>query len=129
MTTAFDTRFRSLARRMVDQFGTSATLSRANETMDEVTNMPTVGAPTTYALDISPPTFADIQDIDGVRVLSTDMFTITPAASIGGTNIAGLPPNLDKDTLTFDGAVYKIVGFNPVYSGDLIAAYKIHLRK
>jgi hypothetical protein len=136
MTTAFDTRFRALANRLItDVFGTDATLSRESETFDEVTNLPTDGSPTTYPLAISPPTFADIQEIadiqerDGERVLATDMFCLTPAANAGGTNIAGLPLNVDKDTLTFDGVVYKVVGFNPVYSGDLVAMYKIHMRK
>lgn len=127
--TAYDTRLRSLANRMILRFGTSATLIRANETFDDVTNKMVAGSPTNYPLTISPPTFAEIQEVDGERVLATDMFCFTPAANAGGTNIAGLPPNTDKDTLLFMSETYRLVGFNPIYSGDAVAAYELHLRK
>lgn len=128
MTTAYDTKFRSLSARLVDKFGVNVTLTRASETFSEITNKPTVGTPISYTIKVSPPVAAGYSEIDGARVLATDLFCTAAATNTGGSPVNGLPPNVDKDTLTYAGVVYKIVGCQPVYSGDLPAAYRLQLR-
>lgn len=129
MTTALDTRFRALADRMINAYGASAVLVRRVDTFSEVTNMPTPGTPANYSIKISPPVSPGIKEVDGERVLQSDWFFTTPAANSSGTDIAGLPPNTDTDTITFGSESYRIVAFSPVYSGDLIAAYRIQMRR
>jgi hypothetical protein len=61
-------------------------------------------------------------------VLKTDWLCSTPALNQDKTSVTWGPPNIEKDTLIFGGIEYRIVGWQPVYSGDQLAMYKLQLR-
>ena len=59
--------------------------------------------------------------IDGTTVRTGDT-----NAFIQGQELA-FSPNI-SDSLILDGFVFTVVGFSPLYSGNLIAVYDLHLR-
>lgn len=120
MTTAFDTRFRALARKLIDgTFGTSATLRTFAESYDVATGKNTRTA-TDRAVTISPPAPVAESRISGV-VEAGDAECYVAALSLS------VRPSTE-DVLESDAREWQVVQVNPVVSGDEKAAYRLVIR-
>ena len=118
--TQFDTIFRPLARRLVNEtFGTSAILRDESDSYDPATGRNTRTA-TDYPVKISPP--APV-----VERRLTDVVQAGDAVSLLAAEGLPVEPTTEQK-LVWDDKVWQIVQVNPIVSGDQKAAFEIILR-
>lgn len=117
-----DELFGDLAEDLIDQFGGTATLQSVtiNINAPAGTSTETIVAET---VKISPPQNVEIDAIDGTLVQAGDMQTVLARQGLSNVPVA------NKDRLVFAGETWKIVGVDPIYSGDQVAAYTLNLRR
>jgi hypothetical protein len=122
MTTAFDNLFApsgGVADKLVEKFGTPATLIRETRTYDPVEGKNTVST-TSYNLKVTPP-IAGIDTVGAYR----GIYELT--VSFAAVSIP-IEPNATTDKMIFRGKTYSIVRVLPVISGDETAMYIVQLR-
>ena len=118
-----DATLRPVARQLINQFGKTVTLSKVTQgTYDPVSGTYSSGCTTDHTVKVSPPESYDQADIDG-SLVQRDDFEVQLAA-LGAPAIPEI-----GDTITMDGESYSIITAPPVYSGELIAVYKLQCRK
>lgn len=117
-----DALFRDLAKTLIADFGTTATLRSTTATYSAATGK---NSETTsdVSVEISPPAPVSANRINDTTVLVGDMECLVAAKGLTGV------PTLNRDTLIFGGFTWDIVGVDPIYSGDDIAAYTLRLRR
>lgn len=77
---------------------------------------------TEYTRKITPPEPFKKWDVDGLHVKRDDLSIYVAAQDLEFT------VKTDSN-VTIGGSKYKVVGYEPVYSGEQVALYKLHLRK
>lgn len=118
-----DAKLRPVAKRLLETYGKASTLTRVTGgTYDPVTGQTTDPTETDYTVYASPPKFFRRDAVDGEIIRETDFYVTIAAQGLAVT------PDRETDTFTFDGADYTILRVEPQYSGELVAAYKLHLR-
>ena len=120
-----DTLFRDLAVDLTSKFGPTATLIRDASSVDNVANERTTISQSNLSVRCSIPVSPKENEVDDEQILGTDLFLLIPARDLSTFD----PPDQDKDTVSLGGNVYKVVSVVPLYSGDLIAAYRLQLRR
>jgi hypothetical protein len=131
MTTAFDNLFApsgGVADKLVEKFGTPATLIRETRTYDPVEGKNTVST-TSYNLKVTPP-IAGIDTVGAYRkdvAQSTTVGIYELTVSFAAVSIP-IEPNATTDKMIFRGKTYSIVRVLPVISGDETAMYIVQLR-
>lgn len=116
-----DTIFRDLAPKLIGDFGSSATWKSTSEAYSAATGKTTV-TETDYSIVISPPEPYNNRMIDGEVIQVGDAQCL-----LQGKGLAFTPAI--ADVVLHKTVRWKVVGLNPIYSGELIAAYEVQLRK
>lgn len=123
MTTILDKKIPSVVENILSEYGKDAVFTVETTNYDATTGEVTVLTTVDYTRKISPPGQA-------VKFLFAEMFKnsvkVTSFLSMVGNYNLGFTPTLGMK-VTFDSVVYKITQVQPVYSGELIAAYQLIL--
>lgn len=96
---------------------TKFTLSEYDPTTGEATE----GGPVSYTELVSPPSRVKYEFINGDTVQENDVEIILPSEDLEFTPVIDMAVTIDSDD-------YKIAKVGPIYSGELVAAYKLLLR-
>ena len=142
MSDVFDATFRALAVKLVNKFGVASAsyVSRQSDNSQPVLSgdaereafMTGVILPATGDADVvatittTPLLRYKSRDTDGTIVLNGDTYVLI-AAPNWETAFGTASPQI-TDELTISGRTLYVQGFEPIYSGVLVAAYKIQLR-
>lgn len=139
MTTTFDTSAAALVLRLLAKFGVTASMDTVVPGVyDAAGGVQAPATTTTTTLTASPPlsmVSARAQASDGGRVIGLTASDVLPTdlyVLIGVTDTAGAAvpaPTAKRDRFTIAGVKYAIHEVGTIYSGDLVAAYELHLRK
>jgi hypothetical protein len=116
-----DSTFRPLANSLISQFGATATLRRVARVYDEDTRR-TTDTNTDSTIKISPPTVNNGRQAG--TLITEANFTCLAAA----TSLLDIDADPEKDKIVFKGTTYDLVRSDRVYSGELVAAYRLYLR-
>ena len=113
-----------VARSLISLLGGDATITQTsaptyNPLTDTATPIPTTPVP----VDISVLEQVSEREINETTVVRGDYRCLMPSDVITLTR-----DNINHTTITFNGTVYKLVEYKPVYSGQLIAMYTLYLR-
>lgn len=119
---ALDGLFRDLAVNLLRDFGAAGTLQRVTRVFT-VASGTTVETVTPYAVLLAPPTPVAQRLVDGTTVLASDFMTTIAAKGIVFTPEAG------NVRLVFAGTTWQVVQVHALYSGDLVAAYEMVVRR
>ena len=126
MSGGLDDSLTATAIELIQEFGkdvsyTNRVYSDPSDNQTAEGDLSSSSTSTVYDAVISPPEPFDSDMIDGntVRFGDTNAF-------IQGQELS-FSPNI-SDSLIIDGFIFTIIGFSPLYSGNLIAAYNLHLR-
>lgn len=123
-----DKTLRQAAKRLIGDYGKSATLRRETQgTFEPADSSYSGGSSTDYSITVSPPQEFDQQFIDGDLIRQDDFMVSVAAKGLSVTPNSGDESTNDK--LVLDSVVYEIVRAKPVYSGAQVALYKLHCRK
>ncbi len=123
MATEFDTEFIALALELINEAGKQVAFKTVSQgAYDAATGKVAGGTVSTFSSKVSPPEAYHQRYIDGDTVQVGDVSIMLPSAS------AGFVPAINT-VVTIDGLEWRVVGFNPVYSGEQVALYKLQLRR
>lgn len=117
----FDSFMPEVARTILQTLGSEATLTSVTNTYNSVTgtNTPTTS---TYTCLASPPSAFKRNLIDGTTIQEGDLNSV-----VGGAGITVDPKA--TDTLTIGARTFRVIGVQPIKTGQLTACYKLHLRE
>ncbi len=120
--TELDDRLIPTVAEIVAKVGKSVTFTKFTlSEYDPTTGEATEGGPVSYTELVSPPSRVKYEFINGDTVQENDVEIILPSEDLEFTPVIDMAVTIDSDK-------YKIVRFNPIFSGDRIAAYKLLLR-
>lgn len=120
--TALDKKFVPLALRLINSRGAEAVFHETSgDTFDPGTNERIVGTTVSYTRKVVPPFPFREQLVDGDNIRRSDAQTYVAASGLQFTLSTRL-------TMTIGGKTWKIEKIEPIYSGELVALYRIHLR-
>lgn len=122
MSTSFDTKMLALAMKLIDKFGTNATFQVLDADLDPVESELVIGSSVDTVRKIAPPQNFSRRYADNQNIEEGDMQTFVAASGITFTPVVGMK-------LTHASITWKIVEVRPLYSGDDIAAWELHLRR
>ena len=120
--TAFDTRARSAAERLIERFGRPVTLRRTTRSYDPESGQ-TSDTDEDVAIIISPPEAFAQSLIDGTLVRAGDLRAHVAAKGLAVT------PEPSRDRVLMDGVTYELLRVEPVLSGAETAFFTLHLRR
>ena len=131
MTTTFDTETYDLAGELLEEFGTTATLTTSAGKTKTVGTSTVSGFGTDHTIRVSPPAPFDTRLVDGETVKAADLKVTLGRKN--GESIAGAWADLtivpaEGDRVALGSDDYSVVGIMPLRSGDDIAAWILHLR-
>lgn len=122
MTTALDTEIALAVAEVLAEVGVTMTVrTRANEVINTQESTVTDDTPDEHTITTSPIIDYDDKFVDNEIILAGDSYII----------IGGSPP-FDPETLSeviFQSVTWTIMRIKKHYSGDLVGAYELHLRK
>lgn len=130
MPTAFDTKFRALAKKLVAKFGVTTGIYTkiTHGTMNDDTNKVEGGSTNAQSIAMSPPVRYDQADIDGSNIRYEDFKVYIAATDF--EDAFGAAATVDtEDILEINGITLRIIEPDPIYSGEQVAVYKIQVRK
>jgi len=119
---ALDTLFRKLTKSVLASLGVDGIIFRETETYDPVTG-DNVSASVNTTVRASPPSDYTYQYKEASLQLGTTAWVI-----VGALGLA-IEPDPKTDRYLFDGFDFKVVRADPIYSGDEVAAYVLHLKE
>lgn len=113
------------AKALILKFGKGAVLRRPNAVYDAATGTNVAGSPATrdFPVVISPPSPFATRYINGESILEGDTSAMVAAQGLA------IVPTPDSDLVVLNGTVWQVVDVANVYSGELVAVYKLHLRQ
>ena len=110
---------------VLDEFGKSVDFrTYPSSVTDQSTSDVTLGAPVDYTVKVSPPSMAKISlagDGSGIELEVATMILLTHN---GTTDAIAFTPSIGMPVI-YDSDEKLIVHIEPIYSGDLIAAYAV----
>jgi len=122
MVTEFDNEMVPEAQAILDEFGMDVILTYETGTYDAATGSVSTPAPTTETVKMSPPVPIEMKYVDGDVIKHGDV-----EAYLAAQDLVNTPRNGMK--VTIKGEVFQAVEASPLYSGELIAAWKLRLRR
>ena len=128
MPTAFDTKFRKLAKKLLKKFGittgsyTQITTGVMNDDTNTVTN-----TENTLQIQMSPPLGYSQQD-QALETIQSDDYKIFIAGPDWDDKFPTAQPEVN-DRIVLPFGSFTVVFIKPIYSGEQIAAYQIQVRK
>jgi hypothetical protein len=82
-----------------------------------------------FTVKCSPPANYQINEIDGTNILNGDIKLIIGAAQLKRAITTVNKERLERSTIEINGEYLTVVSVEPIYSGELISAYKLQLRR
>lgn len=128
--TVFDTKFRALAKNLIGKFGvtTGVYTSIGVGVMNDDTNSIEMQDSAQQNLVMSPPVRFDRRDIDGTLITYDDFRVYIAAPDFEDAFTSSTFPKT-SDILEINGITLSVIQPNPIYSGELVAAYRLQVRK
>jgi len=130
LTTELDNTMGVVSYDLIQDFGKTVVFSTYPMSVDSDGSTVTLGDPTAYTVKVSPPQrFTRKHDERGLSVLE-ERLSVTLPSGFNTSSVLAFTPTLTSEanmTVTMDSKVYRIVGIDPLYAGDQIVAYDIHL--
>lgn len=124
MPTILDDALVPVALDLIDTLGQSATFYvPGTKEFDPETNEVTEEDVDEISRKISPPSPYDVKYIDGDIVRANDLQAYVAGSGLTFVPVLGMKVGL------IDGTTWQIVRSEPLYSGELIAAYRLQMRK
>lgn len=124
MTGALD-RLRGTAKRLTDKFGKSVTIVRETSTFNTSTGEETTTT-TETTTNATPPADYTTARIQDTLIQQGDTVIQVPAK---GLDLGDPAEPQQSDLVKIDDATWNIVQIGKVYSGELVAAFVLHLRR
>lgn len=133
----FDTPFRGLAQTLIGVLGATATLETTTEgDFDPLVNEDVAPTVATTSISISPPEQFNLQHVNRMPLGSEFISTLRGMVESGDTWIlvAAADVTIGSDEkesyrVKISGDWFRVVNHSRIYSGDLVAAYFLHLRR
>jgi hypothetical protein len=122
MTTVLDATLPAQVVSILATYGKDITFVIKSKTYDPATGLTTLGTPTNHVLKGSPPYPYSRKFVDGDTVRAEDCMTIIKGDGLAFTPVPGMQ-------VTFDGQTWTSVSVRPYYSGELVAAWEVQLRR
>ena len=116
-----DNVLRPVAERLIEQFGGPLVYRRVSRAFDASSGK-TTQTETVVNVIGTPPEPYNERRLDGTTIQVGDITSSIKALNLGFTPEVG-------DKVTFDSALWQVVGVTPVYSGALPALYELQLRQ
>lgn len=129
--------FRSLANTLLSVMGAAATLERTTPgTFDPLQNEDILPTEATESVKISPPERFKIESLNRLPIGGEFASTLRGQVQQGdfwcllaaSATTIGVVEN-QTYRLQVAGDWFKVISYEPIYSGDLVAAYFLHLRR
>lgn len=122
MTTELDQKFLPLVTRLLDRFGKNVTFKiRTGTTFNTLTGERTAGTIVEYVRKVSPPSKFERFFSSNEASIEADLEVLLAAE--------GLTFALKKsDIVEIDSSDYEILQIEPIYSGELVCAYRLMLK-
>lgn len=125
MPTEIDTEIRPEIVSLANELGKNIIFNiRAEGIFNTSTNKVTKGVLNSETVRALPPAAPKRELIDGTLIRHGDLFVAIPAQGLTFN-----PITANIETVLIDGELWKRQSVNPVYSGEQICMYKLHLRK
>lgn len=113
-----------IAAQLIGLLGGDASITLSYEgSYNPLTGEGSEVTPTATAIDLSMLEQVSEREINDTTILRGDYKCIIPADDVTLER-----KNINHSTITFNGTVYKIVEYRPVFSGQEIAMYTVYLR-
>jgi len=123
VSTKLDIKLAAVAKKIIAKHGKNVVIKTfGTDSYDRSTGVTTRSSPTNHTVKASPPEKFDDKYIDDDLVKESDCFVYVARQDLVPTLIKGLE-------VTFDSVTWKIERIIPLYSGEDIAAYQLHLRQ
>lgn len=122
MTTPLDRKAPPKVLATIQKHGINATFTVETKTFDATLNRVTVSATDTYTQKVSPPARYSTSYSGADLVKQGDASVILPASGLEFTPTENMNVTIGSET-------WHIVSVSPMRSGDLVAAYRLHLRQ
>ena len=119
---ALSTRARRSAADLIQRVGKTVTLRRSARSFDPGSGETTESFED-FTVKVSPPEPFRDGLVDGALVRSGDLETYLAAEALA------FGPEPLSDALLINGGTYSLVRVEPLFAGEEIALYKLHLRK
>ena len=124
---AFDNVFRPVGTTLVNLFGVPATYTAKTDSgIDTESGLPFTQEDA-QTLTMTPPSAYKIEEVDGTIVQRHDM-NVYISGEAWDLVFPDVQPQIGDEVL-INNQEYTVVNPNPVYSGLLVAAYKLQLRR
>ncbi len=122
MATELDNKMTPVVASLLSKFGVTCVVTVETEGEYQPSTGTYTGATSTeHSITSSPPLEFDNKYIDGITILRGDM-QIFIKGDLEFTPAIG-------QKVVVAGSTFRVVGTSPIYSGDLIATWMLHLRK
>lgn len=122
MPTELDNDFVPLALEMIAEHGRDVTFTIVTETYNPATGQTSEEEPAEVVIKATPPVPYMRRIVEGRDIEASDLETYIAASGLAFTVSNGLK-------VTFDGRTFRVVGFEPIYSGEQVCAYSLQLRR
>lgn len=119
--TRLDDKLVPRALALIEKHGKVGSFRISSKVYNEATGK-VVETVTNVSRKVSPPYEFDKRLVNGDTIKATDLKVIVAASGLSFTPSIG-------NQLTLDGTSYHVLNVSPHYTGELIAAYTLHLRK
>lgn len=123
--TTFDVKMGALAARLVTKYGKEISFAdRESRVYDPATGKTEFPSIALTPVKSSPPFAYDAKWVDGDQIAATDTYVLLARELLP----AGFTPTNGMDVV-IDTVVFRVMSIGKLYSGDLVAAYQVQLRR
>lgn len=121
--TAFDTKMRAVAVKLINKFGLDITWTSESYVYDPLTQEG-IRTPTAVTVKASPPMKFSEKMVDGDVVQKDDFIIFLAATTVEDLSFTPIIGGL----VEFNSKKFEVLNVNPVWSGEQVAAYEVHCR-
>lgn len=114
---------------IINKYGLTAAWITQTKTYDPTTDQTTIGTPSETSVKVTPPAGCVIdyvptpnQSAGGGAIKGVGLRVLTTPSHLGTVK-----PRIYDDHVRIGAVTYQVVRVDPIYSGELIAAYKVYL--
>lgn len=110
---------------VIKRFGRFVTWQVRTKTYNKATDETVIGAPVQTQVKVTPPSSCTVEytETNGGTLAQRVGLKFMTTPSLLGTVI----PNVHEDTVLISGIKFLVVRIDPIFTGDLIAAYRVYL--
>ena len=121
---SFDPVFRPVGDTLTSLFGITGTYTSVTEDAIDFSTGSISSTNDAQTITMTPPSAYVVTSVDGSIVKSHDMSVII--SGVEWDRVFNVQPQAD-DLITVNNVTYTVINPNPIYSGNLVAAYKFQM--